>query len=52
MYDLEGRICADKREKEIVKEVVFDCQGHIILLSKKKKIAFQKKLEKHSGQQN
>lgn len=51
MYDLEGRICADKREKEIVKEVVVDRQGHIILLSKKK-IAFQKKLEKHSGQQN
>lgn len=36
MYDLEERICASKREKEIVKEVVFDCQGHIILLSKKK----------------
>lgn len=26
-----------RKEKEIVKEVVFDRQGHIILLSKKKK---------------
>lgn len=31
-----------REEKEIVKEVVFDRQGHIILLSKKKKKHFKR----------